>query len=206
METLKPIIAKNISELRCQHGMTQIELAEYLNYSDKAVSKWERGESVPDVAVLKKIAERYGVSLDYLVQEAHDEPPTPLNAAPDVAIRQRNRKVITSMSILLVWLLATLCFVTLDITFDDIHSHWLSFLFALPVTMIVWLVFNSIWFYPRNNYWIISLLMWSLLASIHLCVLTLGANLWMLYLLGVPGQIIILLWSRLGKKSANPLE
>ena len=56
MEVLKPIIAKNIAELRIAKGMTQIELAEYLNYSDKAVSKWERGESVPDVAVLQKIA------------------------------------------------------------------------------------------------------------------------------------------------------
>ena len=60
MQDLKPIIAKNIAELRKAASMTQIELATRLNYSDKAVSKWERGDSIPDVAVLKQIAEKDG--------------------------------------------------------------------------------------------------------------------------------------------------
>ena len=68
MVDLKPIIAKNITALRQSHKMTQIELAEKLNYSDKAVSKWERGESIPDVTVLKTIADLFGVSLDYLLE------------------------------------------------------------------------------------------------------------------------------------------
>ena len=57
MEDLKPVIAKNITALRQQARMTQSELAERLNYSDKAISKWERAESMPDVAVLKTIAD-----------------------------------------------------------------------------------------------------------------------------------------------------
>ena len=61
MEELREIIAKNISDLRKKSGLTQIELAEKLNYSDKAVSKWERGDSVPDVGVLKQIADLFGV-------------------------------------------------------------------------------------------------------------------------------------------------
>ena len=68
MNDLKLIVAKNITELRKQHGMTQLQLAEKLNYSDKAVSKWERGESVPDVAVLVEIAELFSVRLDCRVK------------------------------------------------------------------------------------------------------------------------------------------
>ncbi len=71
MQDLKPIIAKNIAELRKAASMTQIELATRLNYSDKAVSKWERGESIPDVGVLKEIADLFEVRVDYLLTEDH---------------------------------------------------------------------------------------------------------------------------------------
>ncbi len=69
MTDIKSVIAKNISELRIKNGMTQLELAESLQYSDKAVSKWERGESVPEIATLKAIAELFEVTLDFLVSE-----------------------------------------------------------------------------------------------------------------------------------------
>ncbi|MDD6251820.1 MAG: helix-turn-helix transcriptional regulator, partial [Oscillospiraceae bacterium] len=68
MENIKAIVAKNITQLRLAKGMTQLELAEILNYSDKAVSKWERGDSIPDITVLTKIADMFGVTLDYLVR------------------------------------------------------------------------------------------------------------------------------------------
>ena len=48
MNNIKSIIAQNITDLRRAKGLTQLELAEQLNYSDKAVSKWERAESMPD--------------------------------------------------------------------------------------------------------------------------------------------------------------
>ena len=73
MTDLKNIIAKNISDLRRENGYTQFELAEKLNYSDKSVSKWERAEAVPDVAVLKEIADLFGVTLDYMVEEEHKQ-------------------------------------------------------------------------------------------------------------------------------------
>ena len=45
MDDIKNIVAKNITELRLLNNMTQMELAEKINYSDKTVSKWERGVS-----------------------------------------------------------------------------------------------------------------------------------------------------------------
>ena len=64
MNDIKDTIAKNLTELRTRAGFTQLQLAEKLNYSDKAVSKWERGEAVPDLRVLVKLSEIYGVTVD----------------------------------------------------------------------------------------------------------------------------------------------
>lgn len=192
MKDLKPIIAKNISELRTAAGMTQIELAEKLNYSDKAVSKWERGESVPDVSVLLSVAELFGVTLDYLVHE--HEAVKPLNELRHD--RVRNRGLITGIAVVLVWLIATAAFVSTDIASVEFSYRWLSFLWAAPASLIVWLVFNSVWFNKSVNFAIISLLMWSTLAAVYLTLLLAAKlNLWILFVLGVPGQIIIFMWS-----------
>ncbi|MBR4932919.1 MAG: helix-turn-helix transcriptional regulator [Clostridia bacterium] len=191
---LKQIIADNISALRRDMGMTQSELAEKLNYSDKAVSKWERGESVPDVTVLKSIAELFGVTVDYLLTEDHTPAEAPV---PVIKKKQRldNHTSITCISILIVWLLATFVFVMFDMITPHIFVHWLSFIYAIPVSMIVWLVFNSLWFNRRRNFLIISLLMWTLLISLYLSLLVF--NIWQIFVLGIPGQAIILLWSRI---------
>ena len=199
MTDIKQTIAKNITALRQSRKMTQIELAEKLNYSDKAISKWERGESIPDVIVLKSIADLFGVTLDYLLQENPEAQPAPIQEPSQR--KHRNRMVITTLSVLLVWLISTLCFVSIDIVRPQIGAKWLSFLYGIPVSMIVWLVFNSIWFNRRRNYLIISLLMWSILISIILTALMFGAFTWQPILLGIPGQIIIYVWSRFQRKS-----
>lgn len=195
MEDLKHIIAKNISDLRIEKGLTQLELAEKLNYSDKAISKWERGESIPNIIVLKEIADLFDISLDYLVSSEH--PKEQLIKKVYSLTRMRNHAVITGMSILLVWLIATIIFVIIDLTPGDTNYHWLSFVYAVPVSVIVWLIFNSIWFDTHRNHFIISILMWTFLAAIHTNFLMLGYSTWLLFALGIPGQIIIFMWSKL---------
>ncbi len=196
---LKQIIAENIASLRRSSELTQADLAEKLNYTDKAVSKWERGESIPDVAVLKTIAELFGVTVDYLLTADHDKSEAP---TPTVEKRRMNNHVaITYMSILLVLFVATFVFVMFDLIDMDASAHWLAFVYAVPVSMIVWLIFNSIWFNTRRNFLIISLLTWTLLISLYLTLIPLGFNIWQIFVLGIPGQAIILLWSRIrGKK------
>ncbi len=202
MEDIKSIIAENIVQLRRAGGMTQIELAEKLNYSDKAVSKWERGESVPDISVLKSIADLFGVTVDYLITADHD--PEELEYGSEVEERLKRRKrtqgVVTGMSILLVWLVASIIFVPIDIATTGVIAHWLAFAYAVPVSMLVWLIFNALWFNRRRNYLIISLMVWTLLAAVYLTILVAGYNVWQCYLLGIPGQLIIVLWSKIGKK------
>lgn len=197
-EDIKKAVSVNITELRIKKGYTQLKLAEYLNYSDKAVSKWERGESLPDVTVLLKLAEIFGVSLDYLVHtHKKDEIPEPC----ENIFESKNQKVkvrgsVTGMSVLSVWLLATLYFVA-AVMITGLNCHWLAFVYAIPVSMIVWLVFNSVWFNVKRNFLIISLLVWALLGSVYITGLTLGMNLWLIFFTGIPAQIIILLWSNI---------
>lgn len=201
MENIKQIVAKNITDLRRAAGMTQLELAEKLNYSDKAVSKWERGDSLPDVSVLKQIADLFQVTLDYLVTEEHTEPVRERQTYQGRELR--NRQIILGISILLVWLAATISFVVMDLVLGSSASNWIVFAYAVPLSMVVWLVFSSLWFNPRWNFLIVSILMWSLLACIYLSVLMAGYNVWIIYILGIPGQAIILMWSGLKwKKSA----
>ncbi|MBQ4104765.1 MAG: helix-turn-helix transcriptional regulator [Clostridia bacterium] len=196
MDEIKSVIAKNITQLRLAKGMTQIELAEKLNYSDKAVSKWERGESIPDVSVLMHIADIFSVTLDYLVHPHKDADERGMKLRD--ANRKKNHIFITSMCILLVWLIATIAFVVMDMIPVDLgFLHGLSFVYAIPASTIVWLVFNAVWFNRRRNYIIISILMWTVLISLHVSFLPFGFNFWIMYVLGIPGQIIIFLWSRL---------
>lgn len=197
MEKLKPIIAKNISDLRKNIGLTQIELAEKLNYTDKAVSKWERGDSVPDVAVLKSLADLFGVTVDYMLTEDHSE----------VTVKQEKRKashlVISLLSVMLVWTVATLAYVILGVipwTDEPLTKIWIVYVYAVPVSAIVLIIFNSIWGNRRRNYLFISVLVWSIFIALFLTLwlLNVGGNrLWMILLLGIPAQIIIILWSHL---------
>jgi transcriptional regulator with XRE-family HTH domain len=204
MEDLKRIIARNISALRQASRMTQLELAEKLNYSDKAISKWERGESIPDVLVLKSIADLFGVTLDDLLREDHDQKPVVPEPLPELpSCHHRNRWVTTVLSVLLAWFVATVLYVVMDLVIPTSVFKWIPFAWAVPVSMIIWLVFNSIWFNQRRNYGIISLLMWTGVACVILTVACFDFWPWKLLLLGIPGQIAIILWSHYKLKSAH---
>ena len=64
----KQTLGMMISSLRKEKGMTQLELAEKMGVTDKAVSKWERDLSFPDINSIPKLAEIFEVSVDELMQ------------------------------------------------------------------------------------------------------------------------------------------
>lgn len=191
MDDLKQIIAKNIGDLRRSTPLTQADLAEELNYSDKSVSKWERGESVPDITVLKQIADLFGVTVDYLLEAEHikDEKKAVIISAQ----QKKNKLIISALAVSLVWLVATIAFVSLGIIIEDIGDLWKIYVYALPASLIVLLVFNSIWGNTRQNFYIVTLLVWSILLSVFLALYV--YKLWLIFLIGIPLQIIIILWS-----------
>ena len=195
MVDVKSTVAKNITELRIINNMTQAELAEKLHYSDKTVSKWERGESTPDISVLVEIADLFGVSLDYIARGE--------NIDEEVIVKKRseaiyNHRVITYLSEGLVGFIALLAFIITSLV-SSATFQWLYFFYAFPIVMIIRVIFNSIWFNPRNNYLIISILMWSVLAAIHVTFLYFKINIPLIYLLGIAGDTIITLWSFIQK-------
>lgn len=202
MQELKFVIAKNIQALRQQKGMTQAELAGKLNYSDKSVSKWERGESLPDITVLKSVADLFEVSLDYLVEEEHVEMTASPRLSKEISDRRKKRNyyIITATSIFIVAIIASLLYVILAMVYPGTGYPWLCYAYAVPVAMIVWLVFNSIWFNPHLNFMIVSMMIWSLLAALYFTFFVQGYRIWLILLLGIPIQIIIWMWSNLRKK------
>ena len=184
MEEIKLIIAKNISELRTTGKMTQLELAEKLNYSDKAVSKWERGESIPDVITLKAIADMFGVTVDYLLCE-HEKTETP----PTTKHARNNRLFITLISVMAVWLFGT-CAYSFGWIFET--YLWMAFVVCVPISAVVLLIFNSIWGRRIWNLFIISGLVWSVLLSVFIGVSVYTThNIWIILTIGVPAQVVI---------------
>ena len=153
---------------------------------------------MPDIVVLKAVADLFEVTLDYLVEEEHDGKPVTKEMV-DKNYR-RNCCIITGTSIFIVVLRATLIFGILSIFFPKTGYPWLCYAYAVPAALIVWLVFNSIWFNPRRNFLIVSLLVWSLLAALYLTFSMMGFRIWPIFLVGIPAQLIIWIWSKLKNK------
>ena len=190
MEDLKPIFATNLATLRKKKGWTQLELAERLNYSDKAVSKWERGESLPDVVILKQLADLFEVTVDYILEKDHE------TAVPLSKRKRRNRAMITGISAVTVWLIASIVFFSLGFVESAPSWSWLVFLAAVPVCCIVLLVFSALWWGKRWLFSAVSVLIWSILTcAIFIVYFATHLNIWLIFVIGVPAQIIVFLWA-----------
>ena len=189
-------IAKNLITYRKSAGLTQAELAEKINYSDKSVSKWESGNGVPDVYTLIQISKLYGVTLNDLVGE---EAPIITQQKPKTSTGLRT--LITLLSSGIVWLVAILVFVMLQILKPDGGDWWITFLYAVLANVIVLLVYACIWKWRVLCALSISAIIWVSLTCIYLTVRSLlvyadaqyGA-LWLLFLLGIPLQILEIFW------------
>lgn len=189
---IKENLALNLAKYRKANGLTQTDLAEKLNYSDKAISKWERGESFPDIFVLTQLANLYHVTVDDLISAPKKE------KIPLLKNRAKKRTILCICSSALVWLVAICCFSFLNIIFPNVTQTWLAFIYAIPVSSIVLLVFTSIWKKKVTSGIIISLISWSTIVSIYLTLNVFNVpsiNLWMLFLIGIPLQLLVIFWS-----------
>lgn len=193
MDELKGILSRNLVRCRRAAGLTQLQVAEKLNYSDKAVSKWERGEGLPDLAVLVALARLYGVTLDYLVSE-HAEKERPPRG------KGRSRLVWTLCSCALVWVIATAVFALLGI-FKAEGRIWLSFVFAAPVTCIVLVVFSALWGGRYCVFASVSGLLWTCALAVFLCWR--AENVWLVFVAAAPLQVLAVFWFILRPKKAK---
>ena len=195
-QALEQIVAANIAELRRARGWTQAELAEKINYSDKSVSKWERGAGLPDLKVLMQLSELFEVSLDTLVTEQGAVEHQAKSAKkPRVAPR-----VITDLlSVSLIFLIATVLYTAIA-TYAHVYA-WTCFIWALPVSFGALTLLNLHWKYRVCAIVFGSIFAWSFLTAVYLQLLP--YNLWMLFLIGVPAQAAIILGAQLRRKKRD---
>lgn len=192
MDELNLIIANNIYGLRTAAGLTQSELAQKLNYSDKLISKWERGDAAPNAQTLKHLSEIFAVSIDYLFEDhrnTNEAPPPP---------RRFYRHIVAWIAFCGIWLISALIFIILWILWKPSPE---IFVYTLPVSIITLLVMNSVWNMGRHNYPIIALLILSIVTSVYVALLRF--NPWQIFILLIPGELIVLLCAKLKRKNSE---
>ena len=213
-EKLKYQIGANIAAYRKQFGMTQAGLAEKLNYSDKAVSKWERGESIPDVLTLVHLSEQFEITVNDLLRDPNELPGNPgtlekaMTQVSEKALKRKaDKNIILKLSSLLVWFVALFIYVVLSNFQVTEHYSTIFFAYAIPANAIVLLSLRSAWHDFRWNKALISIIVWGSLLSIFVTFYVFwNVLVWKLFLLGIPGQIAILLWFRMFRPAKDTAE
>ena len=185
---LKSIVGQNIYYLRTINQMTQYELGEKLNYSDKAISKWERGEGLPDLYVVQKLSAIFGVNADYIISE-HSEQDKIVDTKP----AKSNRRIIANIAIIAILTVALMVFVFMAIA---MHKYvWQVFIYAIPVVGIVTTVFSFVWAKGKGAFASISAIILGILLTVYFAVGNYSN--WMILLIGVPAEIILFLCLRI---------
>ena len=191
LEELKDVFAGNLIRLRTDAGMTQAQLAEVLNYSDKSVSKWERADGMPDLMVAKAIADHFGVTVDWMLtsHDAWNGKTAKVHYSPSM---------ITGVCLVGIWTLAILLFLILHWTLDKFV--WAVLLSAVPISLITLLVLNSVWGRERYHLLTVSLLVTSLFGLAYYLFHSYVDDLWSLIFLWLPAQLVVLLSFHIRKK------
>ncbi len=183
---LKLVFASNLIRLRTDAGLTQAELGAALNYSDKSISKWERGEAIPDAYVLTQLSGMFGVTVDELLR-AHDK-----WEAPEAAAREPEKSysagIIIAIVIVGIWTAALTGFVTLWL-FDILW--WKIFIIALPVSLLAYLVLICAFKRTKHLPLVIGVFVLSLFVFAYFMVPL--ENPWQLFLMAIPAEIIVFL-------------
>lgn len=188
MDDLKLIFASNLIRLRREAGLTQLALAEKINYSDKSISKWERGEALPDAYVLMALSRLFGVTVDELLtadtawkSDSHD---------------LQKKMEYSQLSIILISIagIVTLCLLEFILVWMLVDKlHWIVLYAAVPISLIVLLVLNSVWYKGRHNMFIVMTLVLSLFLLVYFAGLLFHYHFWQLLLVIVPAELIVFL-------------
>lgn len=200
IENLKKTIKNNLVKYRKAAGLTQAQLADKLGYSDKSVSKWEREEGVPDIYILKEIADLYNITVNDLITDKSNDIKKEKNIFPKIS--KRNKLIIALLSAGLVWAIATTLYVILDLTIPSIESFLSNiYIYAIPLSCIVLIVFNSLWGKKIFNLFLISSLIWTFTLSLFVSLPI--TNVAKLFIIPIPLQILTILWFLMEKRTIS---
>ncbi len=199
-EKLRKTIANNLLRYRKQAGITQMELADKLMYSDKNVSRWERGDAIPEVTTLKRLADLYGVTVNDFLHEEEIKKPKEENKDKKNKLLTGRQLMITLLSVSLVWLVAIIFFfIAQNFIPESFFEAWKCFVIAIPVSYIVILVFTSLWCTNLLNGIVVSFLIWTCALAIYMCVPL--PQIWLIFMVAIPLQVLDILWFLFRKMS-----
>ena len=200
MDELKLVVASNLIKLRQKAGMTQAELGEKLNYSDKTVSKWERGESIPDAFNLLRLAQIYGLTVDDLLHDdtVWQDPVEKAKAEERANAPTFSSGMVTLVAIVGIWTMAVIMFVVCWLVLEQVL--WLIFACAVPVSLVTLLVLNSVWNKGRHNMLIVMALVAALVTLVFLFLVR--RKPWQLFLILIPAEILVVLCFNIRRKKA----
>lgn len=202
MSDIKDTISKNLITLRKKHNLTQSQLAEKLNYSDNAVSRWEHGEVTPSIETLEQISEIFGVPLRSIIED------NAIKVAENNSRKQLiNKLAVILISVSLLWLIATITFVVTKIV-ADVYV-WQVFCWMVPVACLIMLPFHEYWGHHIYKFVIISVMLWTFITCVYIQFVYLNSWLWLVYIIGAPIQIALAIWAFIKpkpKRSKNKIK
>lgn len=182
-------IAKNIKELRIASGLKQAELGDKISYSDKTISKWENGSSIPDITALDAIAKLFSLTVDDLINEnaveraqEKTEPKKNANTSNDIAM--------LCLSVLSIFTIAVIIYVAFYIVKNV--TFWQAYIWAVPVSAFICAKYNRA---HGNIKWVntllLSLVTWGVITASYLQLIS--YNLWPIFIIGIPLQAMIII-------------
>jgi len=203
---LRLIIGHNLADLRKLKGDTQTQLAERFGYSDKAVSKWEHGEAIPDIETLAKLADYYEVTLDFLTHEGTAKEKR--QYLQETKIQRLNKNVITILACLIAPIVCVIIYIILSLLPRVDDNHWTLFLWWIPIDAIICFIFNCIWGPRKLQPLFSNIMIWSIITVSYLELgislpNSIGWNLWMIFFIGVPLTVAAFLWTHIKHSHHN---
>ena len=187
------LLAKNLAYYRKASGLTQLELADKFNDSDKSVSKWERGEGFPDIFVLKSLADFYGITVDDFYQSEHKAVKVSQN-------KKRKQTYLKLLSIGINWLVTVLTFFLLNTLLsrfapDAPFEPWLTFIYGTLTTGIILLVWEFIYHNRFLRMIATSIIIWTAALSLFLTFLVvMNLPLPLLFVVAIPLEVLEIIW------------
>lgn len=197
---LRLTIASNIIKLRTDAGLTQAELGALLNYSDKTISKWERGESLPDVTVLKQLADYFKVSVDYLL-DSHS------TWKSKAELRHQTLESNYSVNAIILMVFAsiiTMGFAVFVIVWILGYVQPLILVASLIPAFASALVLETIWNAGRKNMYIIGGLILALICAVYFSLFRF--NPWQLFLIAIPAELLVFIAFKIKRRRSATVE
>lgn len=188
----KDIVAENLIYYRKKSGMSQLELAQKLNYSNKNISKWENAETTPNVFVLKTIADLYGITVDDLLKQPSTNDKQTYSEYVNAINKHKKIRNYAFLFMANAILYTVVCVAILVLGLCQItaFNKWLLFLFVTPLSCLSIFIFVRC-IYKRIDVVSLSLFGWLIALCVYIA-LPLVKNIAMVFVVAGAYQVLII--------------